>query len=267
MFLIDFDWHFACGSSQPWSDETARDPANFAETRYAGRYWGIRDMPRNALRASVMLIAIMFLPLLLLMAQQTRFLLIDGMQGEARVIQLQGKDYVEVNALVRMTSGSLRFAENKVILTLPTGAGASSLAVQPLPTTQVGYSKPFLEAGIETMRQILEWHAALKSAIERGYPLSEEWLGNFRRQIESSLKHVEAGASTDMDHEAVPLLTNEFNNMNALTDKYLKITASRNYLAPNSLSNDPLEQKLLTCWQSLASMASSNQFVDDGSCQ
>lgn len=224
-------------------------------------------MPRNALRTSVMLIAIMFLPLLLLMAQQTRFLLIDGMQGEARVIQLQGKDYVEVDALVRMSSGSLRFAENKVILTLPTGAGTSSLAVQPLPATPVGYSKPFLEAGIETMRQILEWHAALKSAIERGYPLSDEWLGNFRRQIESSLKHVEAAASTDMDHQAVPLLTNEFNNMNALTDKYLKITASRNYLAPNSLSNDPLEQKLLTCWQSLASMASSNQFVDDGSCQ
>jgi hypothetical protein len=206
-----------------------------------------------------MLTAILFLPLLLLMAQQTSFLLIDGLQGEARVIQLQGKDYVEVDALARITRGSLRFAENKIVLTLPT--------VRPLPATPVGYSRPFLGAGIEAMRQILEWHAALKSAIERGYPLSDEWLGNFRRQIESSLKQVEAAASTDMDHEALPLLTNEFNNMNALTDKYLKITASRNYLAPNSLSSDPLEQKLLTCWQSLASMASSNQFVDDGSCQ
>jgi len=49
-------------------------------------------MPQNALRTSVMLIAILLLPLLLLMAQQTSFLLIDGLQGEARVIQLQGKD-------------------------------------------------------------------------------------------------------------------------------------------------------------------------------
>ena len=70
-----------------------------------------------------------------------------------------------------------------------------------------------------------------------------------------------------MDHKALPLLANEFNNMSALTDKYLKITGSRDYLAPDSLNSDPLEQKLLTCWQSLASMASSNQFVDDGSCQ
>ena len=48
------------------------------------------------------------------------------------------------------------------------------------------------------MREILEWHASLKAAIERGYPLSDEWFGNFRRQIQSSLKHAEAAASTDM---------------------------------------------------------------------
>ena len=63
------------------------------------------------------------------------------------------------------------------------------------------------------------------------------------------------------------MLVNEFNNMGALTDKYLKITVSRDYIAPNSLTSDPLDQKLLTCWHSLESMASSNQFVDDGSCQ
>jgi len=116
------------------------------------------------------------------------------------------------------------------------------------------------------MREILEWHAALKTAIERGYPLSDEWLGYYRRKIEPSLKHLEAVADTDMDQKTVPLLVGEFNNMTALTDKYLKITASRDYLARSSLNNDPLEQKLLTCWQSLSSMASSNEFFDDGSC-
>jgi hypothetical protein len=70
-----------------------------------------------------------------------------------------------------------------------------------------------------------------------------------------------------MDHRSLPLLTNEFNTMDALTDKYLKIAVSRDYLAPNALNSDPLDQKLLTCWQSLASTASSNQFADDGACQ
>jgi hypothetical protein len=70
-----------------------------------------------------------------------------------------------------------------------------------------------------------------------------------------------------MDQRALPLLTNEFNTMDALTDKYLKIAASRDYLAPDTLNSDPLDQKLLTCWQSLASTASSNRVVDDDACQ
>ena len=224
-------------------------------------------MRRNAIQTSVMLVAILLLPLLILVAQETTSLLIEGPQGQTRVIQVQGKNYVEVDELARITGGSLHFVRNQIILTLPGSGDTSSQAVQSAPTPSVGLSRPFLGAGIETMRQILEWHAALKTAIERGYPLSDVWIGNFRRQIQASLKHTEAMASTEMDLKAFPLLTNEFNTMNTLTDEYIKITVSRDYLAPNSLNSDPLNQKLLTCSQSLASMASSNQFVDDGSCQ
>jgi hypothetical protein len=220
---------------------------------------------RSAIRTSVILLTILLLPLLVLVAQETSALLIEGHQGQARVIQVQGKNYVEVEELARATGGSLRFAGNQVILTLPGGASAAPQAEQSAPAA--GLSKPFLSAGIETMREILEWHAALKTGIERGYPLSDVWFGYFRRQIQSNLKQAEAAASTDMDHRSLPLLTNEFNMMDALADKYLKIAASRDYLAPNALNSDPLDQKLLTCWQSLTSTASSNQFADDGACQ
>jgi hypothetical protein len=226
-------------------------------------------MRRKAIRTSMVLATILLLPLLVLVAQETSSLLIKGQQGEARVIQVQGKNYVEVEGLARITGGSLRFARNQIILTLPNGGDTASQTEQSaaVPQPADGLSRPFLTAGIETMREILEWHAALKTGIERGYPLSDVWFGNYRRQIQSSLKQTEAAASTNVDQNALPLLTNEFNTMNALTDKYLSITASRNYLAPDSLNSDPLDQKLLTCWQSLASIASSNQFVDDGSCQ
>ena len=218
-------------------------------------------MRRKGIRTSLMLSTTLLLPLLILVAQETSSLLIEGPQGQTRVNQVQGKNYVEVDELARITGGSLRFVGNQIILTLP-GSGDTSSQAQ-----SAGLSRPFLGAGIETMREILEWHAALKTAIERGYPLSDEWLGNFRRQSQSSLKHAEAVASTDTDQKAVPFLANEFNNMGALTDRYLKITANRDYIAPDSLSSDPLDQKLLTCWHSLESMASSNQFVNDGSCQ
>jgi len=224
-------------------------------------------MHSNSTRTWLMLVTILLSPLLALAVQQTTALLIDGRQGQAEVIQLQGKNYVAVDELARITGGSLRFAGSQIILTLPGSGDASSQALQSAPAPPLGFSRPFLAAGIETMREILEWNATLKTAIERDYPLSIDWFGNFRRQIQSSLKHTEAAASTDMDREALPLLVNEFNNMGALTDKYLKISASRDYLPADSLNNDPLEQKLFTCWHSLESMASSNQFVDNGSCQ
>jgi hypothetical protein len=223
-------------------------------------------MGRKAIRISTLL-AVLLLPLLILVAQQTNVLLIDGKDGQAGVIQVRGKNYVALDELTRITGGSLRFAGNQIVLTLPGSGTTSSPRVQLASEPAVGYSREFISAGIETMREILEWHAALKTAIERGYPLSEEWIGYYRRKIESSMKHLEAVASTDLDRKAVPPLANEFSNMSALTDKYLKITASRDYLARNSLSSDPLEQRVLACWQSLSSMASSNQFVDDGSCQ
>jgi hypothetical protein len=173
---------------------------------------------------------------------------------------------VEVDEFARISGGSLRFVGNQIILSLNRN-NTQAQAAQSAPQPAAGLSNPFLTGGIETMREILEWHAALKNGIERGYPLSDTWFGNYRRQIRSSLAQTQAAVSTDMDQKAFPLLANEFNTMNALTDKYLKITVSRDFLAPNSLDSDPLNQKLLACWQSLASMASSNQFVDDGSCQ
>jgi hypothetical protein len=213
-----------------------------------------------------MLVAILLLPLLVLVAEQTSSLLIEGPQGQAKVIQVQGKNYVEIDELARITGGSLRFVGNQIILTLSANTDASIHTGGP--TSQpAGLSRQFLSAGIETMRQILEWHAALKNGIERGYPLSDTWFGNYRRQIQASLKHAEAAATTDTDQKALPLLTNEFNTMSALTDKYLQITVSRDYLAPDSLNSDPLDKKLLTCWHSLESMASSNQFFDDGACR
>lgn len=221
-------------------------------------------MRRNTIRKSMMLLAVLTLPVLALVAQETSAFLVEGQYGQARVIQVQGKNYVEVEGLARIIGGSIRFVGNQIVLTLP---GSDDTPSQPAPAPSVGLSKPFLGAGIETMREILEWNAALKTGIERGYPLSDVWFGNYRRQIQSSLKQTQTAASTDTDQKAFPLLTNEFNNMNALTDKYLRIAQSRDYLAPDSLNKDPLEQKLLACWQSLASMASSNQIVDDGSCQ
>jgi hypothetical protein len=198
-----------------------------------------------------------------LAAQQSNSLIIAGQPGFAKVIQADGRNYVEVEGLARVTNGSISFNGNQIVLTLP---GATADAAKPAaPAT--GLSKDFVMAGIEAMAQVREWHAALKNAIERGYPLTEGWLAAYRAQAQQALRLASVAASTAADKNAVPFLTNEFNNMRKLSDKYLQMTESMTYVAPNSLDTDPLDQKIRTCGHSLASMATANQFVDDGSCQ
>jgi hypothetical protein len=130
-----------------------------------------------------------------------------------------------------------------------------------------GFSKEFVSAGIEAMAEQREWRAALKSAIESIYPISDSWLSRLRARAEEGMRRATAATSTNADKNALPFLINQFNNVNALSDKYLKMAVSMAYIDPNSLANDVLDQKITTCSQSLLAMATANQFVDDGSCR
>jgi hypothetical protein len=73
-------------------------------------------------------------------------------------------------------------------------------------------------------------------------------------------------ASTDSDRKAHQLLSNEFDNMKKLSDRFVDANTARNYTSLDALESDPLDQKILNCARSLAAMAASGQFVDDGSC-
>ncbi len=60
-----------------------------------------------------------------LLAQQTSSLSIAGLQGSARVIQVDGRNYVEVESLARLSQGSLSFNGSQIVLTLPNGPASS----------------------------------------------------------------------------------------------------------------------------------------------
>jgi hypothetical protein len=197
-----------------------------------------------------------------LVAQQSNSLTIAGQTGSAKVIQVNGRNYVEVESLARLTNSSLSFNGNQIILNMG-GGSANSPATSNAPE---GFSRDFLTAGIEAMAQIREWHAALRNAIERGTPVSNDWLVAYRNQAQQAVRLASVTVNTGADKNAMPLLTSEFNSMGKLTDKYVGIADSRTYIPTDSLANDVLEQKIRNCGRSLAAMASSNQFSDDGSC-
>jgi hypothetical protein len=221
------------------------------------------SMQFNKMRWPLTALLILLVLALSLAAQQSNSLIIAGQPGSAKVIQVDGRNYVEVEGLIRLTKSSISLNGNQIVLTLP-----GSAADAPTPATSTpGFSKDFVAAGMEAMAQMREWHAALKNAIDRSIPLGEDWLTAHRAQAQQALRLASLAANTAADKNAFPFLSNEFNNMRQLSDKYLQMSKSLTYIAPGTLDSDPLDQKMRTCGRSLASMATANQFVDDGSCQ
>ena len=90
---------------------------------------------------------------------------------------------------------------------------------------------------------------------------------SFSDRAQHDLRLVSLAASTESDKNALHLLTNEFNNMKQLSDRFVEANKSRTYIRTDALENDPIDRRILNCGHSLAAMAASGQFVDDGSCQ
>jgi len=206
-------------------------------------------------------------------ANQNRTLIINGQSTQVPVIQVNGRSYVGLEALASVVNGSLSFAGSQIALSVPLAstsaapaATAAKPAAAPAPASNPGFSREFLNAGIEEAATLREWHAALTSAIQNGWPVTSDALTPYRAQATTNLRLASAAVSTDSDRKAYQLLSNEFQNMAKMSDRYVAARVNLTYISPNALQNDSLNQRFVACGQSLGAMAASGQFVDDGSC-
>ena len=82
----------------------------------------------------------------------------------------------------------------------------------------------------------------------------------------TNLRLALAAAKTDADQDAVPLILNEYQKMEQLSDKYLAKRAILSYIELGVLKDDELDQSVIACEKSLEAMAASGQFMDDKAC-
>lgn len=204
-------------------------------------------------------------------------LVLNGQSTDVLVIYIGSHPYVDLQALANALNGSVSSSGVVVALSLPLSSAnhapsptTSSVAPTPVATESApshpGFSREFLNAGIEEMSTLREWHTALQTAIQTGIPLSEGLLQPYRAQATTKLRLAFVAAITTADRNAYQLLNNAFVNMGKLSDKYLKMRASLTYIAPDALQNDGLNKRIIDCGHSLAAMAASGQFSDAGSC-
>jgi len=205
-------------------------------------------------------------------SSQTETLVVNGRPGEAVVVRLNGRMYVDLESLARIAGGSLAFQGNQVALSLP-GSSANAPATSPdlnNPTVRTGMSRDFRQAAIETLAQMREWATTIANAIQYGYPITDDSAADYQAKAGTSLRQASASASTEADHNALALLTNEFQNVQSWSNELIearKNMATAKYTMSNdALRNEPLSQKIITCGHFLGAMLGSGDFKDDLSC-
>jgi len=203
--------------------------------------------------------------------QQTETLVINGQTGEAAVVRVDGRTYVDLETLAHIANGSLTFKANRIVLNLPSSAASTSVAVAP--PTQVddsGLSRDFMRAGMEAIALMREWASPLAYAIQNGYPVTENWVAGYREQAAHGLGLASAATATDADRDALQLLTNEFEAVREWSNKLVEARKFMNTgqysVSANALRDDPLSQKIVACGRFLAPMLASGSIQDDPSC-
>ena len=197
-------------------------------------------------------------------------LVVNDRSAEVPSTQINGRTYVDLEALVRVANGSLGVQGNQATVTLTTCSSDTPTNVEPGPAGQSGLSQKFMVAGIETIAQMREWASTLAYAIQNGYGVTDSWLADYREQAANSLTLATSAASNAADRQALTLLKNEFETVRQWSNKLLEAKKSMDIgkyaVSHNTLREEPLSQKIIACGHFLGTMLGSGEFKDDLSC-
>ncbi|HEV2730975.1 MAG TPA: hypothetical protein VGV15_13155 [Terriglobales bacterium] len=203
--------------------------------------------------------------------EQFRTLVINEQSGKVAVVQLGSKMYIDLKRLVQIAHGSITYEGNRIVLDVSCPSSCPPpVATEPEQSTNTGLSREFAKAGVEEISLLREWVSALANVVQNGYPVADSWLADYRAQAQKGLAMLSTSVSTDADRNGYQLLNNEFENVQAWSNKLLEarksMDAAKYALSPDALKNDPLSQKIVSCAHFLGQMLTSGNFQDDHSC-
>jgi len=206
--------------------------------------------------------AVIVLPILASSQIKLARLQVGGYSGSLPVTQIEGKNYVEIQALAQLVGGSLTFAGSRVTFTLPGGALPGAEARE-----EKGLSRDFLRAANEEISTIREWHTVLATAVENQFAVTPEVLGPYEALAAKNLRLAQVAATTEEDESASQMVADHYQQMKQLSDKYLAQRAAANYINADALNNDSLNQNVVACGHALGAMIAARQFTPDASCR
>src|SRR5262249_36183783 len=146
----------------------------------------------------------------------TQILVVNGQTGKTTVVQVNGRSYVDVEALALIANGTVAFKDNQITLVLPTSASSTTGEPSPPP-----FSKQFLSAAIESIAAVREWRIGIATAIQNSISVTDSWVSAFQRQANDNLRQASVAAVSTTDRATLQLLTNENSNMQKWSDQII----------------------------------------------
>ena len=135
--------------------------------------------------------------------QLKRTLVVNGQSGDATIVQINGRSYIDLESLARIANGSLAFQGNQIVLTIPSSsADVPTMVPADRQPTAPGLSNNFMRAAIQDLATIKEWYSTLVYAIQRGVSGDGSRVFIYRDKAAQGLKLATVAASNDPDQSA-----------------------------------------------------------------
>src|SRR6202163_3592130 len=193
----------------------------------------------------------------MLFAQSTnKSLVVNGKITGAGVRQINGRLYVDLEALAQATNAVFTVEPRRVVLTIPP-ADAAAVATDDSAQNSQKLSRDFSSAAISALAAMREWRVAVRALILYGLAVSDTWVQAYHQQTLDAIRQSGIAASADADKNALQLLGSEADMMTAWANG---VDAARQQLNgaktvdPNALQNDTQLAKIQKCNQFLNSM-------------
>ena len=191
-------------------------------------------------------------------------LLVNGKVINAAVWQVDGRSYVDVETLARLTNGSVKVEPNQILLTIPdSGPDAGA------PQNTLGLSKGFASEAVTALAEMKGWKGALGTMVTYGLAIDGTWAQAYRDQVEASIARASVAATTSSDHSALQLLNNQFAHLAKWESDFIaerKALNGAKTVDQNALQNDPALTNISACGRFLSVMLMSRIFADNASC-
>jgi hypothetical protein len=220
---------------------------------------------RNLQRLVLLGFAFSFVAVLFAQGLSDKKLLVNGKNTGVTVLQADGRFYVDIETLARLTRGTVTVEPTQIALTIPR---VNSDATSPQTTDEL--SKEFVSAAIVALSEMREWKGALATMVTYGLAIDGTAAQTYREQSETSLTQAALEASTNADRNALQLLSNQFAHLakwesDVFADR--KALNGAETVDVNGLQDDPELARISSCGRFLSKMLVSRTFSGNSTCE